>query len=199
MLPSFKNKKFNFNNHDYLLDCDLINKYCLKSIYTKPRFKKIVLHFSLNQLFLSGSTNNNIQVKAFLVFLILFFSSSFINFNNSKLNSTGTNLEFSLKITLSNNIDINLFLLSLFIENLNKLDLSSSKNKQNIQAKSFSYNFSIPGKFFFDGYDFFFHEIKNINFKDLNIKCSFLIENLSPKDKQNVNKVLKNISLFWLN
>ena len=31
------NKKFNIKQNEYLLDCDLVNKYNLKSLYKKPK------------------------------------------------------------------------------------------------------------------------------------------------------------------
>lgn len=202
---SLSNKKFNFCSHNYLLNCDLINKYNLKSIYKKPKLKKIVLHFPIKQLLSINSTDNNLQVKAFLVFYIIFFSLSFINFDRSKIsNNLNIDPEYSLKVIISNPEDINLLLLNLFVENydkFNKEDLIFLKNDieyENIEKKTnFCHNFSIPGKVFFDGHDFFFQIIKETNFKELGIKCSFITENLSYC--KNINNTIKNISLFWVN
>ena len=47
------NKKFNYIVSDYLVNYDLIHKYNLKNIYQRPKIKKIVLHFLINDLMFS--------------------------------------------------------------------------------------------------------------------------------------------------
>ena len=68
------NTKYN----NYLSNCDLINKYNLKSVYDTPKLDKIILDFNLanflNAIDSSSAkeqTDSNIQIKAFIVFSIM--------------------------------------------------------------------------------------------------------------------------------
>jgi hypothetical protein len=202
MPHSFSNKKFNHSVHEYLLDCDLINKYTLKNIYKRPKLKKVIVHFPINNLLQSNSFGNNLQVKSFLIFHVLFFILPFINFDKIKTNSCLINPEYSLKIILSNEEDIHLFLINLFVENSSQFEKPSlifkpSINSTVFQNNNFCYNFSVPGKTFFDVDDFFSYVVKDSNFKELEVKCSFVFENF--KNCKDVNNTIRNISFFWVN
>jgi hypothetical protein len=206
MSYSLSNKKFNQSVHEYLLNCDLTNKYNLKNIYKKPKLEKVILHFPINNLPKSHSSGNNLQVKSFLIFHILFFTLSFINFGKIKISNhsnSGVDPQYSLKILLLNQEDINLFLLNLLVENFSLFENKSLSSKASTTTAaiplidSFCYNVSIPGKAFFDVDDFFSRAIKETHFKELNIQCSFLVKNV--KNCKNLNHAIKNTSLFLLN
>ena len=121
------NKKFNYIVSDYLVDYDLIHKYNLKNIYQRPKIKKIVLHFLLKDLLSSTNSvkkiTNNIQIKAFFIFYILFSLNSYINIAKTSFNKLlqkNADNEYSLKVILSSRKDINNFLLMFFVENSNQ-------------------------------------------------------------------------------
>jgi hypothetical protein len=204
------NKKFNYIVSDYLVNYDLIHKYNLKNIYQRPKIKKIVLHFLINDLLASSNlakkVTNNIQIKAFFIFYSLFSLSSYINIAKTSFNKIlqkNAENQYSLKIILSSRQDINNFLLMFFIENYNQiakenLKILKKKNHKYLDftKNQFCYNFSVPGKFFFDLNDFFRQNTKDTNLKDLNIKLSFIFDGV-PKTK-NINNLIKNISFFWI-
>jgi len=78
MSYSLSNKKFNHSVHEYLLNSDLINKYNLRNIYKKPKLKKVVIHFPINNLLQSNSFGSNLQIKSFfnlsrVIFYFLFY------------------------------------------------------------------------------------------------------------------------------
>jgi len=204
MSYSLSNKKFNHSVHEYLLNSDLINKYNLRNIYKKPKLKKVVIHFPINNLLQSNSFGSNLQIKSFLIFHVLFFTSSFINFDTIKINkysNSVVNPEYSLKIVLSSQEDINLLLLNLLVENFSQFEKESltTKTSTNFVLKpinTFCHNLSIPGKFFFDADNFFSSVIKDSNFKELDIKCSFIFENL--KGCKNISNAIKNVSPLWV-
>ena len=204
------NKKFNYIVSDYLVDYDLIHKYNLKNIYQRPKIKKIVLHFLLKDLLSSTNSvkkiTNNIQIKAFFIFYILFSLNSYINIAKTSFNKLlqkNADNEYSLKVILSSRKDINNFLLMFFVENSNQfakenLEIFKKKNHKGLEftKNQFCYNFSVPGKSFFDLNDFFRQNTKDTNLKDLNIKLSFVFDGVTKT--KNINNLIKSISFFWV-
>ena len=203
------NKKFNYVLSDYLINYDLVNKYSLVNLYQRPKIKKIVVYFLLKDLLVASNLskkNNNIQIKAFFIFYILFALISFLNVSdaviNKNLHKTVDN-PYSLKIILSSREDINNFLLMFFVENSNSLikeQLTIFKNENSkaidISQKNLAYQFSIPGKIFFDLNDFFTQNTKDTPLKDLNINFSVIFDGLIQT--KNTNSLIKNLSFFWL-
>ena len=203
------NKKFNYVLSDYLMNYDLVNKYSLLNLYQCPKIKKIVVYFLLKDLLVASNLskkNNNIQIKAFFIFYILFALTSFLNISDAVLNKNVQKTvenPYALKIVLSSKEDINNFLLMFFVENYNSLikeqiSIFKTKNGKAIEIpqKNLVYQFSIPGKIFFDLNDFFTQNTKDTNLKDLNLKFSFVFEGLIRT--KNTNSLIKNLSFFWL-
>jgi len=204
------NKKFDYIVSDYLVNYDLIHKYNLKNIYRRPKIKKIVLHFLLKDLLASSNlgrkVTNNTQIKAFFIFYILFSLNSYINITKTSFNKMlqkNADNDYSLKIVLSSRQDINNFLVMLFIENYNQLgkenlEILKKENQKDLEFPNnqFCYNFSLPGKIFFDLNDFFRQNTKDTNLKDLDIKLSFVFDGVTKT--KNINNLIKNISFFWI-
>ena len=203
------NKKFNYVLSDYLMNYDLVNKYSLLNLYQCPKIKKIVVYFLLKDLLVASNLskkNNNIQIKAFFIFYILFALTSFLNISDAVLNKNVQKTvenPYALKIVLTSKEDINNFLLMFFVENYNSLikeqiSIFKTKNGKAIEIpqKNLVYQFSIPGKIFFDLNDFFTQNTKDTNLKDLNLKFSFVFEGLIRT--KNTNSLIKNLSFFWL-
>ena len=197
------NKKFNIKQNEYLLDCDLINKYCLKSIYKKPKIKKINLHFPLSSF--SNTIDSNLQVKSMLLFYTFFSLISYINFKKVKLkksSKSAADANFSLKIILSDKESIYFFLFNLMIENISRIEKDEIKlfgesclsleNKKDCQHTIF-----IPAKAFFDIDDFFSKSIKDSDIKSVFLSINLILKNFNKcKDKINL---IKNTSFFWIN
>ena len=206
------NTKYN----NYLSNCDLINKYNLKSVYDTPKLDKIILDFNLvdflNAIDSSSAkeqTDSNIQIKAFIVFYILTEYASYINFNKSltaikKLKISENN--YSLKISINSFKELDFFLFSFFVENWSKLLLEDYLlfKKQDSLAilekkplnKNFVYSTVVPSNCFFTLDNYFNKTNSGINSKNLNIKINFVFKNL-PKIK-NLQKLIKNLPYFWI-
>ena len=206
------NTKYN----NYLSNCDLINKYNLKSVYNTPKLDKIILDFNLVDFLnaidsssVKEQTDSNTQIKAFIVFYILTEYTSYINFNKSltaikKLKISENN--YSLKISINNLKELNFFLFSFFVENWSKLLLedyllfkkqdSLAILEKNHLNKNFVYSTVVPSNCFFTLDNYFNKTNSGINSKNLNIKINFVFKNL-PKIK-NFQKLIKNLPYFWI-
>jgi hypothetical protein len=199
------NKKFNIKQNEYLLDCDLINKYSLKSLYKKPKIKKINIHFPLDSFSNANTVDSNVQVKSMLLFYTFFSLISYINFKKIKVKKVSKNItdvNFSLKIVLSDIESIYFFLFNLMVENFNRLEKDEiklfDKNYSSIKNKNdFQHTVSIPAKTFFDMDDFFSKHIKDIDLKSFNLSINLIFKNFN--ECKNKNKLIKNISFFWIN
>ena len=205
MSSALKNKKFNLKQSEYLLDCDLINKYCLKSLYKKPKVKKISIHFLLESFSSVYTLDSNIQVKSVLLFYALFSLTSYINFKKIRLKKTfknSTEAKFSLKVILSDKESINLFLFQLLVENSGRIELEDIKLFRKSPTfgsmlENTQHTIWLPAKTLFDVDDFFSKTIKDIDLKSFDLKL-----NLGVKTCYNFNdkeKLIKNISFFWIN
>ena len=206
------NTKYN----NYLSNCDLINKYNLKSVYNTPKLDKIILDFNLvdflNAIDSSSAkeqTDSNIQIKAFIVFYILTEYASYINFNKSltaikKLKISENN--YSLKISINSFKELDFFLFSFFVENWSKLLLedyllfkkqdSLAILEKNPLNKNFVYSTIVPSNCFFTLDNYFNKTNSGINSKNLNIKINFVFKK-TPKIK-NLQKLIKNLPYFWI-
>lgn len=201
MTNFLENKNFDHNIHEYLLNCDIVNKYSLQNIHKKPKLSKIVVHFSLKDFSYTNTTSNsNTQIRAILIFEIIFFLFPFISINAVKLdkNSIQKRSEFSLKIVLSNSEQINSFLNYLLIENFDKIEKKHlnilNKKIEFLESKNLSscYNLMLFGKLFSDCDEFLSSIFKDSKFKELEITSSILTKNFLES-----KNMLKNTSMFW--
>jgi len=199
------NKKFNIKQNEYLLNCDLVNKYNLKSLYKKPKIGKVNIHFPLNTFSSVNTLDSNLQVKAMLIFYTFFSLISYINFKKIKVKKSlkgAGDANFALKIALSSTESIYLFLFNLIVENINQVEADETKFfTKNVsldgRRNTFQHTISVPAKTFFDVDDFFSKSIKDIELKSFNLNINFVIKSISAcKDKKNL---IKNISFFWIN
>ena len=213
MLNSYNyntNQKFN----QYLSDCDLLNKYNLKTLHAIPTLDKIVCEIHLKDFLsasdVSHSDQNNLlsQINSYFLIYILLGCLPYLNCNKNKsallkaVKKTDTN--YSLKISFSTLKDKNTFLTSLFTENWSKLkadNFSLFLEKNTLLNKkipsNFVFNTVIPGNSFFEVEDFWGNSgsISPINLKNFKFNINFLIKNAKAKNKKNV---LKNLQFFWI-
>jgi len=190
---------------NYFNSYDVFQKYFLGNIYKCPAIKKIVLSFLLKDLLISSifiKKNNNIQIKAFYIFYVLFSLVPFLRLShvvsNRNLQKTTEN-PYSLKIVLSSTEDINNFLLMFFLENHNSLvqeQLTIFKSYNQTFNNNIVYEFLIPSKFFFDLNTFFSQNIKEANLKELTIKCSLVFDRVF--NTENSVCLVRNLSFLWL-
>jgi hypothetical protein len=204
MYSNLTNNKKNYQFNCYLLKCDLINKYNIKSIKSIPTLKKIVLDFSfkefLNNSSLLKQTDNSakLQIRFYLIFYMLSGLLPFIYFNKFSKNSENF---FSLKIEISKQSEMYMFLLFLFIENWTKLIIEKEnfslfkKSTQNkLYQKSFILNTNIPLQLFFEKENDLNKILPKINYKNLNVKLNFFFD--LEKLKMS-NTFIKNFPFFW--
>ena len=202
----------NFFQTNYLSKYDLINKYSLTTIYNSPKVDSIILEFSLTNLlnaydFNKLSVNDKeIQIKAFLFFYL--FNGSFPFLNSKKASTIKTSeksqeLNLALKIKISNQNLINQFLFLFFIENWNRFikeDMNLFNNKIiNNNSKILNFNITCPGSVFFEMDHFLNTTLININSKEFFISLNFLIKNSKQLTSININNLIKNLPLFWIN
>lgn len=190
------NQVFSVSRSKYLLSCDNINKYNLKSVYNEPKVTKLKFHFFLKN-FLAASDflnktdiNNNIQLKAVLFFYLIygvFPNVVFQNVKSGKNSKKRNDGDFILKLSLTNKNKIEPFLDKLFIDRaiiFNKISKILSKSNLTLdknQGKNISYNLKIPGKFFFDVNEFFITKIQDINLRQFKLESSLVYSNI-PKN-----------------
>ena len=198
MTKFLENKNFDHNVHDYLINCDIVNKYSLQNVHKKPKLSKIVVHFSLKDFLFTN--NSNTQLKAIFIFEIIFFLFPFISINAVQLDKSSIQKrsEFSLKIVLTNSEQIKFFLNYLFIENFDKMEKKHlnflNKKIEFLESKNlFScYNLIFFGRSFSDCDEFLLSIFKDSKFKELEIKSSVLTKNFLHS-----KNMLKNTSMFW--
>lgn len=192
----------------YLLSCDIITKYHLKSVFDQPKVTEINFKIFVDEIIsasffsTSNDKDNHLKIKGLiLVYMIL----SFFPFISAKKKKTGKKKNsfllddeeyvFDMKITHKH--QINYFLSKLFLEtkfvneNLNKKELKNIT----IQPKNLV-NFStrIPVTQFFEVGEFFNLSSNDWNLNKIFVHTNFVYFNI-PKGAQ-VKNVLKNSFFF---
>ena len=202
---------FSHNNYEsYISNCDLINKYNIKSVHQIPKLDKIVLELDMKDLLNSyeisskDQTDSVAQVKAFLILYIFIGLFPYIKASKA-VSSSGrlktTNLQYSLKVVLRRKEEINNFLFSLFVENWQKLSLEDFKLFKNERVKSkaektFVLNTLLPADCFFDISEFLSKSLTGVNSKNLKFRLNFSFNSsINVKDR---NKLIKNLPFFWI-
>jgi len=202
---------FSHNNYEsYISNCDLINKYNVKSVHQIPKLDKIVLELEMKDLLNSyeisskDQTDSVAQVKAFLILYIFIGLFPYIKASKA-VSSSGrlktTNLQYSLKVVLRRKEEINNFLFSLFVENWQKLSLEDFKLFKNERVKSkaektFVLNTLLPADCFFDISEFLSKSLTGVNSKNLKFRLNFSFNSsINVKDR---NKLIKNLPFFWI-
>jgi len=202
---------FSHNNYEsYISNCDLINKYNVKSVHQIPKLDKIVLELDMKDLLNSyeisskDQTDSVAQVKAFLILYIFIGLFPYIKASKA-VSSSGrlktTNLQYSLKVVLRRKEEINNFLFSLFVENWQKLSLEDFKLFKNERVKSkaektFVLNTLLPADCFFDISEFLSKSLTGVNSKNLKFRLNFSFNSsINVTDR---NKLIKNLPFFWI-
>jgi len=204
--------KTNFKQNDYLYNCDFINKYAIKTIYQKPKLEKISINFSINQLKKSGMIENDrtISLKSFLICYILFFFKPYCSYSvleNKRVKIETVNEKIELTVTLSDKEEINLFLRTLFVENLERLleekfnlftskEFSTKKKSDAGSNQNFSKKATISSYSLFEIDQLLKKLFNRVNTKEIFFDINFFFSNIHSQQPKNC---IKNIPFFWIN
>lgn len=208
MIQKIKIKRLN-----YILNCDLVNKYLCKNVFTVPRISHVVIQLDLQEVMKLNESltlpvrEKDYKIKAFLLLFFYFLNIPYYKIKNiveyqKKLKIKQYNKSF-LQLCCSNKIFFTNFLFNLFIENqvlinnqnknsFNKILVTPTRDSQNkifhffVVAKAFE-NFEKMCFLIFNDAN-----IKNLNFK---LMCKFYM----PKTCFNVKVLMQNIPFFWIN
>lgn len=204
--------KYNQTSSEYLSTCDLINKYRLKTVYKKPKLKKIVVSFSLkafiNGLEKTNDANNSSlsEIKSFLMFYLYFSNPPFLSFILSTTNRSFEKLDsgdFIFKTVICNDKDLRKFLFSFWVDNLSRLKNNKVLVQQNKilkhsnSEKYLCFSFSVNIKTFVDFENILGVLNKDFDNKGFNLNINFIFQNI--KSTKDINCVVKNIPTFWIN
>lgn len=196
--------------HNYLSNCDLINKYNLVNINKTPKLNKICLELSSRDILSAAESvgkteiNPETQIKSYFLLYILSSYQPYIKFRVSK-KIKGENDNYSLEISISKEEKVYSFLVSFFIENWNKLcaeDFLLWKRKGFnfvFHQKNFVIERKIPADTFFELENFLNKIPFGIISKNLNLKIKFFFQNNNFKILEASEKLVKNLPLFWIN
>ena len=178
--------KVEYNLIKYLNQCDLINKYNFKSLYTIPFCKNIIVELKI-KTFIKQLIE---QAQSFLCCYILFFQKPKIlcDFNNKKLeNIEQVKLKFFITIQKKNVIE---FLQSLFLKELRLQNISKNFKTFFNRDQSVTVELVTSSSIFFIDTN-----IKNNNFNKIKFKFSF---NFTPLIfTKDIDSFIKNYQLFW--
>jgi len=176
---------------NYLTSCDLTSKLNVRTVNKIPNVSKITLEFSLksflpfyNEYYNATVMDENYQLRGIFFWYILLNSFPIIQFQDVKMTKYNRNKvegDFLLRATLTDKDQINSFLNRIFSETASFSRRSKNKNLGRsfvIDQKSISYNFSIPGYYFFDANELFSSKIKNTDLKLVTISASILFDNI---------------------
>jgi len=133
-----------FKSSNYYLKNDFLNKYCLKSIFEKPKIVKISINFSLNQLINSISTNEKLTpIDALYLFYSNFSIFSLITFSLiSGKKEKIEQFDSKIKIVLSKKSDVDFFLYNCF--NTRQFKQQLNFIKKITLASKVSLSFKLP-------------------------------------------------------
>ena len=197
-MPVLKISCVNYSSSLYLSNCDLINRTLLSNLYRKPRLDKVVLSLSLNE----SSDYISKKIESFLMLYLFKLQKSFLSLNDSS--SEDLPPFFKLKVTISEEQDLNLFLLSLFIENGTELVVEKSldgelnKLEESLKVKNFGLKSHLNAGFFFELNDFLKANFLEPKLNDLSLNIQFFFKGCNLHNQEFSRKLIKTIPLFWI-
>ena len=175
---------FFYKKNQYILDCDFLNRHTIKSIYKMPSVDKIMISFSISDIF----DKKKYPAKAFLIFYIIFSYMSFIK--THKFSKNG----FNDTLLLEKNCDFQIILndkniISQFLFDFLETKMIFQKKINGLKSISFS---SKETKKFFSSFSNKKDPILKI-FSNINFNVIFSLKNFF--DIKKINLTLKNITV----
>lgn len=185
-----------FNQTDYLLKCDLLNKYSIKNIYDIPQYTAISIKYKNSFLFLENNINK-FQVILFFYFILTYLPVI--------IYKPDTNKTVSLKLRLIDNQKIKILLENLMLENVivlkKKLKKSVFNNEIFNQKKHMDFKlvFSVQNLYVNNELNLIFNDLYSGNLERITLYTSFninrtLYNRLVGSSKEDF---LKNFLYFW--
>lgn len=179
----------NLSTSNYLVNCDLLNKYNINSVYKLPNLEKIVLQIPLNSfLNLSeeqtlGKLQNKVKMKVLSFFFFLFSKFAYINCAKYKTvraeKNKNNELVYYLKITLKNSNDINSFLISGLMEDIESLFSNKNLLKKSVNFSNkniLNFRTEIPVYYFFKLYKISSLLLNDMSLKKFKFKVNFIFK-----------------------
>ena len=203
------------SSHFYLSTCDLVNKNSLYNFSGVPRIQNIYLELSANDNAIMNDSFPNFcedvenRTEAFLLLFSLRLTKPWVFLREPSLKIVNSNSGFCLKLVLSKEEDIYLFLLSLLTENPKELvmqkllaDLITKQttSTNTSHQKVFALSTNLFSKSFFALEDF----LKKNNFDPRLEKCKLRLRFVLETYVSNLDKCyysesfIRNIPLFWM-
>lgn len=204
------NKNFNLRGN-YLSKYDLINKYCLINVYEIPKINCIKVSLPLNSILQALDNPKDVldlenQIKIFSFYYLLTTFKPLIKAKLKSIKSSEKNkeLNYFLSYSISNNNDINSFLINVLIENWSKIRMEGINiitNKQSgiLLTTNNRLTASIPLNLLYDGNLLLNTLSSSINTKEVLLNLDFKIK--TPKCLNQLKKqfIFKNLPLLWIN
>lgn len=169
--------KIDYKFSQYYSDCDFINKFNLKSMYTKPSLKHVILELPLDitiNSFISKIkfSNSQAEILSFLLLYIIFNLIPYINYNKFKIFKNIEQNGYCLKLIFTKQTHIASFLYDVSEKITLKDDCIKKKNKTNFLLTK-----TCKASNFFELEDLLNKHIKNINIKELKCYLRFVFIN----------------------
>ena len=202
-----------FKKLKHIFNCDLLNKYIIKSVFQLPQLNSILIKLSIKDL---AAINNNLvvpikakdyKIKAFLSLFFYFLNIPYYKIQKVQQLKPERNEEAFLQqffqIFCSNKFLMHELIFSLFIENkllinnqgkniFNKFLITAAKKTNScsvhllVAARMFE-NFDKLSTFMFNATSF-----KQINFQLLGVLSK-------PNKVFNIQNLIHNMPFFWIN
>ena len=193
--------KFDSSKIDYLLDCDTILKYQLKSKHAIPKVSLLKFQISLKNILLTSdflnkeTYNKNIQIKAILILYLICSTMpyiSFYNYKNSRFLKDKNLGDFIIKLDISNKNIIKQIKDELTMKNV----LFFPNNKKIETNKILSYNFKLPTTTFQNIENYFRKMDSVLDLNKIDIQLNLVYKSVSGIKNNNLMNILKNNSSF---
>jgi Cu/Ag efflux protein CusF len=194
-----KIKRFDLKHQEYLVTCDLINKYSLKNIDQKPKIEKVTIAFNSipRNSFFRDSYSTAVRAEIFSFFSKIFsiFPKISLSLSRGGLYSyeLSSQISLSFKVDISDLEEINLMLYRMLILVTNNMDTSFNNHyKISLQEKKIlkpCIQLLVVDNLLFSR----FGELNRMSKPEISLK-------FSVKNSLNFKKLktAKNISFFWL-
>ena len=178
---------------------DLINKFCLKSIFFTPRLEQIEIklnieHF-LSQIDLDPleKKENAFKFKLFYTFYFIFFSDPLLKLKTLSKNMNKNILSFDnifIKSLLIKRNQVFNFLNLLFVESSFNSEMEDLKEESKMFLDKYRLNFKIRN---LPDFNYFFSSnLYSVDLKEFQLPITFVFK------KYNQKTMIKNLFPFWI-
>lgn len=178
---------------------DLINKFCLKSIFFTPRLEQIEIklnieHF-LSQIDLDPleKKENSFKFKLFYTFYFIFFSDPLLKLKKLSRNTNKNILSFDnifIKSLLIKRNQVFNFLNLLFVESSFNSEMEDLKEESKMFLDKYRLNFKIRN---LPDFDYFFSSnLYSVDLKESQLPITFVFKKYKQKT------MIKNLFPFWI-